>query len=336
MFTSSSFPLNFKDTVDFSYSLIYPKQLDSIKRTQIAVDFKSPNAIDIIKGILKNKKVFVVDENNNRNLSDDSIRNYKEIAWFSSEDLIKINYLTPTNKNDFSWLQLRQIGGDLWLSRKEYVESSLNIDNESFTIGFVDLRNSSLTYNISPEIAVISENGKTKDTLYSKEVLELNEFLNLNGNYYRFASISKYGDSITLIKENNFKEKIGTQMGMIAPDFESTLISGENLSSSNLKNKIKLIANTCGCGGDKLSTKAYDDIKKTYGDKIYAIRLDSKIDKDSEGLQTDMEESFNKDIYDKYRQAYCSRTCYVIGENNRIIDKFEIVDWETNLPELLN
>jgi hypothetical protein len=48
-----------------------------------------------------------------------------------------------------------------------------------------------------------------------------------------------------------------------------------------------------------------------------------------------MQNAFNQDFYDKYRMQYCSRICYVIGTDNRIMDKFLITDWKNNLAKIL-
>jgi len=77
-------------------------------------------------------------------------------------------------------------------------------------------------------------------------------------------------------------------------------------------------------------------MRKAYDKNIHILRLDSKIENGSDGLQIDMEEKFNEEIYNKYRNEYCSRMCYVIGKNNRIIDKFPTKDWRSNLPKHIN
>ena len=48
-----------------------------------------------------------------------------------------------------------------------------------------------------------------------------------------------------------------------------------------------------------------------------------------------METAFNRDMYDNYRSAYCSRICYVIGTDSRIIDKFTVTDWKSALPGII-
>ena len=52
-----------------------------------------------------------------------------------------------------------------------------------------------------------------------------------------------------------------------------------------------------------------------------------------EKCQIDMTEKYNKEIYNNYRKAYCSRVAYVIGSNKRIVDKFDITDWKNFLPK---
>lgn len=342
LFLSSSFPLIFKELSEgFDYSIAYPEHISNVKRCQKVLGNKGDTyyLMDIIKGKVGNKEVFIVDENNNRDLTDDTLRVSKEIKWYSSEQLIKCNYFIHNgNKrvNDYSWIQLRKVGNGLWMSRKDYVEGSFSIDNDNYKIGAIDLRNALLTYDVHPEIALLSNNLSIKDTLLSKDVLRLNEYLKLKDSYYRFAEISKLGKEITLVKEKDFKNKVGTQVGMLAPNFMAATIKGDTIKSKALHDKVTVIANACGCGGDKMSTQAIYDIASAYTNKINIFVLDSKIDKYKEGFFIDVEEAFNKDVFEKYRNEYCSRTCYVIDKKNRIIDKFEVTNWKLNLPKLLN
>jgi hypothetical protein len=108
-------------------------------------------------------------------------------------------------------------------------------------------------------------------------------------------------------------------------------VDGDTIRSSDLRNKALVLANSCGCGGDKLSTESFYKIKNAFGDKIYALRLDSGIKRGLEGWNIATEDAFNRDIYNKYRQTYCSRIAYVVGTNRRILGKFDIVNWESTL-----
>jgi hypothetical protein len=330
---------DFKDTIEeFSHSVIYPKQISNIKRMEMSTDFRAEKAhyVDIMIGIIGEKEVFIVDENNNKDFTDDSVRIYKPIKWRSKNDLIKCKYLISNGLKiveDSSWLRIGILNNDLWYGRSEHLIANFTINKEEFKVGIIDVRSGCFTYGEFPEIALLSQNSKTKDTLFQKDILKLGEFLDFKGNYYRFENISNNGEYITLTKEKDFDKEIGTQVGMIAPEFTCKTVAGDTVSSSALHDRILVIANSCGCGGDQLSTKAYYDIRQLYANNIHVLRLDSKIDKGLEGLQIDTEQEFNRDIYNKYRNAYCSRMCYVIDKNNRIIDKFPVSSWKSDLPK---
>ena len=333
--------LFFKDTIaEFSNSVVYPKQITNIKRVQMPTDFRREEAhyVDIMNGRIGEKEVFIVDENNNKDFTDDSIRLYKPIKWRSTDDLIKCKYLIFNGQKiveDSSWIKIGTLSNNLCYGRSEHLIANFTINKEKYKVGIRDIRSGCFTYGSYPEIALLSQNTEIKDTLFQKDILTLGEFLIFNGDYYRFESITNTGEYIILTKEKNFDKETGTQVGMIAPEFTCKTVAGDTISSSALHDRIMVIANSCGCGSDQLSTDAYYDMRKEYANSIHIIRLDSKIDKGLEGLQIDMEEQFNKDMYKKYRNEYCSRICYVIDKNNRIIDKFPVSKWKSDLPKHL-
>ena len=334
-------PSDFTDTTaEFDHTVIYPEQLADVKRDQMAIDLRTenPDYIDLITGKLGKLKVFVVDENNNQNFRDDSIRILKPMDWNNDNDLIKCKFFRSIDQVptlDSSWIRIGELNNDLWYGKCEHLIAEFNIGNNSFKVGAIDSRTGWFEYKESAEIALIKENEIEKDTILERDLLKIGEFLNLNGTYYRFVSINENGDYLTLIKEQNFSKEIGTQVGMIAPDFKCRTVSGDTIRSSDLNDKILLIANSCGCGGDEKSTRAFYDMRNLYAGKIVIIRLDSEIGKESGGMQIDVDDTFNKDIYQKYRNMYCSRTCYVIDKSNRIIDKFPIAEWMSNLAKNL-
>jgi hypothetical protein len=341
MFSLGVIPLDFKDTTEeFSNSVTYPKQITNIKRIEMSTDFWAEEAhyIDIMSGNTGGKEIFIVDENNNKDFTDDSVRLYKPIKWRSTDDLIKCKYLISDGHGiaeDSSWIRAGTWNNQLWCGRSEHLIASFTINKEEFKVGIIDIRAGCFIYGEFPEIALLSHNSETKDTLFQKDILQEGEFLNLNGNYYRFENITNNGSYITLTKEENFNREIGTQIGMIAPEFICKTVKGDTVNSSAFHDRIMVIVNSCGCGDDRLSTEAYYDMRKEYADNIHILRLDSKIDKGLEGLQIDVAEEFNSDIYNKYRKEYCSRMCYVIDKNNRIIDKFPVSHWKSDLPKHL-
>lgn len=334
--------LQFKNTSEiFSYAVKYPNDLENLKHHQLKVDFREKKEfnIDIIKANKDNQQVIIVDENNNNDLTDDSIRPYEKFNWNSTENLIKCEYSIFNGKEivkDSSWLRIGKLNNMFFLGKSEHLLGEFQIDNEEYKIGIIETRNSlSFTYGVNSELTLLSNLGVEKDSISKRDLLKLGEFLNLNGQYYRFEKISNNGELITLVKEKNFMNKIGTQLGMIAPPFEVVTIFGDTIRSSDLNNKITVIANSCGCGGDKKSTDAFYEMEKLFGNKMNILHVDSNIEKPDIGTHIDSEEKFNKDFYNNYRKEYCSRICYVIGKENRIIDKFNVNDWSNILPKII-
>jgi hypothetical protein len=341
LFSLGATDLNFQDaSEEFPYTVKYPQNILELRRVQLSTDFRAEEEhyIDVMTGKNGKQKVYIVDENNNNDFTDDSVRICQPIRWNSTDDLVLCKYLISNGQeivNDSTWVKFGMLWGKLYYGRSEHLISDFSIDNEQFTVGIIDGRTGDFIYGVYPEIALLSHNTVSKDTLLKRDILKLGELINLNGNYYRFTNVSHNGEYVTLVKEENFTKEVGTQVGMIAPDFTCISVAGDTINSSTLHDRIMIIANSCGCGGDRLSTKAFYDIKKEYSDNIHILRLDSKIDKKAKGLQIDMEEKFNSDIYYKFRSAYCTRICYVVDVNNRIIDRFPVSDWRFYLPKLI-
>ena len=339
LFTLGVSPIAFKDTSEaFNYTIIYPQHVTNLERAQMTTDSWADELryIDIVKGKIADKEVFIVDENNNKNLADDSIRIYQPVKWHTTNNLIMCKFPKSNGKEvieDSSWIRIGVLRDWLWCGKSEHLIANFSIGKDDYEVGIIDPGTHSFIYKILPEIALLSNNAETKDTLVDKDIFKIGEFLNLNGAHYRFASISTNGEYVTLIKERNFNKMVGTQVGMLAPKFTCMTVSGDTIKSTDLNDRIMIITNSCGCGGDKESTNAYYDMRNKYPNEIHILRLDSKIEKIADGLQVDVDEKFNKDIYDKYRSAYCSRICYVIDKSNRIIDKFPSYAWESNLPQ---
>lgn len=342
MFPLGMGPLLF-DHDTFPYPVTFPNGLTDIKRTQLKTDLhsKNPYYIDIITGLKGKENVFVLDENNNHDFRDDSIRPPGEINWKSAKDAIKFEYKISNGKQtvkESSWVRIGTMDdSSLWFGRFEYAGGEFSIDNTPYKIAATDRRNA-FAFNFSQEsmIALIKDGTTTKDTLFEKDYIKLGESLKLNGTYYRFESIANNGETITLVKDKSFNNQTGTQVGMLAPAFKGTTTTGKTISSTGLHDKPLVIVNSCGCGGDKISTQAFYDIKNKYGGKINVVRIDSKIKDGNEGIQFDTENKLNEDIFNKYRGEYCSRVTYVIGKDNRIITKFDASQWESFLPKILD
>ncbi|KAB8154050.1 hypothetical protein EZY14_006335 [Kordia sp. TARA_039_SRF] len=321
----------------FPYRILYPKGITKMERSYFTTDFteKRPFYVDIVKGMKDGKEVFIVDENNNKDLTDDTIHPLEEMEWFSNQNRIQCeyNYFDGSEvKQKTSWLKIGTSFNSLLIGRSDHVTANITIDRKSYKIAAADPMNLSFTYDIHPKLVVISTTNKEEKSAH-RDLLSLGEFAAFDDVYYKFHNISKDGSSITLIRENNFPEKIGTQVGMIAPEFTVITTENDTLKSNDLHNQTIVIANSCGCGGDTASTHAFFQMQEFYKN-IHILRVDSNIKETNKGFQIDVENDSNKDFYNTYRKKYCSRICYVIGKNRQIIDKFSVTRWKIAMDKL--
>jgi peroxiredoxin len=296
------------------------------------VPTSSDNSWCIMTGKKNNAQVFIVDENNNKDFRDDSVRTYQKMDWHSTANLIRCKYKVFDGQKtieDSSWVNIGTLNNDnLWRFVSHHVQSQFSIDDSTFQIG-VSSSHSLVTFD-EPLLALISKNGVNKDTLLMADIVSKGEYLKLNNQYYRFADISNEGKYVTLIKEKDFDKKVGIQVGMLAPEVKFKSIKGELKSSSDFRDKPLLMANYSGCTHE--SYEKYKQLLKSHGQEMNIIGIESGIKTDLGGILIDVEDKYNLDIYNKYRQAYSSYTCYLISTEGRIINKFDIFDWESNLP----
>ena len=370
-------PLRFTEISELSYPLKLPENLINIKHTSKVVDHEAnwykrhrhdeglelpsfiieaisnntldtaqlpteeQNLINVITGLRDSVQVFIVDENNNQDLTDDSVRLITPMHWQSNDKLIKSvfhRYDGEKIVKDSSWLKVGTLSSKtrLFLGVAEYVTADFYLDEQFYQLGTADFQ-TSYTY-WDPTFILLNEDSVGKDSVNIRDTLYPNEFVRLNNKYYRIHKVSKYGDYITLIKQQNFSTQIGTQVGIKAPDFTAISTTGDTIISTDMNDKPILIANSCGCGGDIRSLEAYDEMNEQYGNRAYMINIDTgKRGLDGEeGIYIDMEDENNIDLINHYRREYCSRVCYVIDVNYTVIDKFFITDWKDILPKILD
>jgi hypothetical protein len=371
MFPSVAVQVYFKDTSQrfYNYPVIFPKDISEIKLGIEIIDLKvwqyekyrkgemdktyilkavsahkmdtlnvpssSDNSLCIMSGKKNNAQVFIVDENNNKDFRDDSVRTYQKMDWYSTANLIRCKYRIFDGKEtitDSSWVNIGTLRSDnLWRFVSHHVQSEFSIDDSTYQIGVSDDQ-SRVTFD-DPLLALISLNDLKKDTLLMADLISKGEYLKLNDQYYRFEDISNDGKYVTLIKEKDFESKIGIQVGMLAPEFKFKSIKGELKKSNDFRDKPLLVANISGCSPK--SYEKYQQLLKSHGLDMNIIGIESGIKTDLGGILIDVKDKYNLDVYDKYRQAYSSYTCYLISTEGRIINKFDIFDWESNLSKFL-
>lgn len=292
--------------------------------------------IIMIKGIKNDKEVFIVDQNNNKDLTDDSIRVFQEWNWKSDENLIPIQYdVDFGNKliHETSWYKIGLYKGRLLCSTSQFLISKFTIDNEAFVIGVADDNASTFDF-FSPIMYPFDENGISRDTLIKGDVVKLNEYIQLGNSYYKFDKLYNGSGTIVLVKESNFSSLVGTQKGMIAPFSDFMTITGETYNIKDFSDKSILIANISGCS--PRSYKQYKEIINRYSDKIDIIGVEHNIKENIGGLIVDISDSVNSAFYKNYRNAYSNYDCYLINKDKRIIDKFDVFDWEMTIGKYFN
>jgi len=368
MFPAGAGDFIFKDTLEryYDYPIIFPKDISEIKLGFEIIDRRvwqfeqyrkgkmdksfvlktisvhqidtlnvpssSDNSLCIMSGKKNNVQVFIVDENNNKDFRDDSVRTYQNMDWHTSSKLIRCKYRIYDGKKiitDSSWVNIGTLrSNNLLFFVSQHVQSDFSIDDSSFQIGVSDDQCKFMFDE--PLLALISKHGVKKDSLLMADRLKKGEYIKLNDQYYRFEDISHDGKYVTLIKEKDFESKIGLQVGMLAPEFKFKSIKGELKNSADFKGKPLLVANISGCTPG--SYEKYQQLLKLHGLEMNIIGIESGIKKDLGGTMIDVEDKYNLDIYNKYRQAYSSYDCYLINIEGRIINKFDIFDWKSSLP----
>lgn len=333
-----------------NYSIKYPDSVNNIELGLIIVMFDSLTYFDsatkqilkqqnysladreilMIKGFKNNKEIFIVDQNNNKDLTDDTIRVFKDWVWNSDSNLIPIQYKIDFGKiaiHETLWYKIGLSRGNLLESNSQFLLSRFTIDNKAFAIGVADDNSSTFDFH-RPIMYPFMENGLSCDTLIKGDLVKLGEYIKLGKTHYQFAKLYNGSGTIVLVKANNFSRLEGTQIGMIAPFFKIKTITGKQYSSKDLYDKPILIANFSGC--TKSSYNQYKRLIEQYAKRINIVGVEYQINENIGGLIADVKDSVNSDFYKIYRNAYSSYVCYLIKEK-RIIDKFEIYDWEKAL-----
>ncbi|BDD10823.1 hypothetical protein FUAX_32550 [Fulvitalea axinellae] len=297
------------------------------------------NTINILLAKRDGKKVFVVDENNNQDFRDDSVRLLKNYDYKRPE-LIKCQYsiyngskLTKTS----GWINT---GGDpLMFSVAHHLESSFSIGNNTYKIEAVNGGPFFRFCFENPMLALVSQNGVQKDSVVTSEIIEKGEYLKLGDSFFRLENVSNDGSLVTLIKEKDISDKIGTQVGFMAPDFESRTIDGDSVRSEDFKGKYLLVANLTACGDREENYGYFKDLKQKYGSSFDIVGVENsreslkqlikKLSLDGKFIIAEDNPSMRKN----YREDFSSRTCFLINPQGKIADKFELSAWKATLSK---
>lgn len=362
LFTPGASRLRFRDTAEwkelldwFDFQFVYPEKLKETKIEIFSIihvplkyynklkydtlqkfSSEQENTIGIVSGIIDNDEVFIVDENNNKDFRDDSIRVFNEWDWWSDENLIKCEYIIEKEKetiSDFGWIKIGRRKDDLLFTNCQHLEATFSIDDIKYKLGVIDDNSNSFCF-IRPEFALLGENEVMRDTLFERDLLKLKEYIKLGNFYYAIKDFYSGSGTIVLVKEENFESKVGVQIGTNAPSFKFVSTTGDTISSSEYKNYDYLIANVSGCS--PRSFDIFEEILNGINSKLKLIGINSGVKRGLKGVLIDVEDQYNNEMYVNYRNAYSSYDCYLINKEGRIIDKFKISNWESNLTEFIS
>jgi len=365
-----------KDTSEvFFGDIIYPTGIDSMKRIERSVDFvtsryysykrgrnnllkyvnedieynyidttidhpESENYLNIVEGYMNGKRIIIVDENYNKDLSDDSIRKVEEIEWTDPNDFVEFTYPIYNGKEivyEKSWVGFRTYDGNdmIHWGKFEHIIAEFSLDEKVYKIA-ISRPAYDFVYDYesdAPFVLQFKLLNDQEDTYeyFETDFLQLGQYVKLDNQYYCLENISRDGRELTLVKENDFPSKIGIQVGMKAPEFTCIAENGDTVHSSDLYDKGIIIVNMCGCGGDYESTQAYNDILSEFGEEYHVLGVDSQFFNEPGGILINSENPFNEEFFMNYRQMYCSRATYVIDEGFRVETKFASTDWQAFL-----
>lgn len=299
------------------------------------------NSVSIMSGTLDGKDIYIVDQNNNKNFRDDSIRTYTKYNPKAISKLIKCRYNIFNGikmVSDSGWINIGTTSSGLpAISVAQHLEAELSVDEKKYRIEVINGPPLNRFCFENPVLALVGQNGIKKDSILKSEMHNRGEFVRLGDIYYRFADVSNDGKYITLIKEKDIIHKVGTQVGFVAPEFSCHTGENDSITLRNYKGKYLLLVNVSAEGPVSTSYEEYKKLYKSYGSRLAILCIDSSPDDLEKNIHKyDLSGKFlvaekNSSIQKNYRRDQSSKTCFLINPEGRIADKFEISEWEQTL-----
>ena len=181
----------FKDTSNtFPHDITYPSNLQDFNREAIKLDFFSDSIfVDILLGYHNKKESYIIDENTNKDLTDDTLRLLKRLDYRNDmEELVKVYSPIMEGGNrvmDSTWVRLGMANGKTAFTRSEHLQADFELDGQNYKIGIQDIVfSTSLNYTTyHSKAALIEKGGKAKDTLYDADYLAIDEIFHLGDQF---------------------------------------------------------------------------------------------------------------------------------------------------------
>ncbi len=283
-------------------------------------------SIIIMKGRIKGDTILIVDSNQDQDLSNDPIYPFETKDWFGTSTLYPCTYKVREGEQfirDTSWLNIGVSFDEDLLHVSQYERAVFHLDDIEYEIVIHD-EASHFTYERPELVLTTIGDSVVTDTVSKNDIVKLKEFILLGDNYYRFTHISNTGKKVTLVKDNNFRNYVGTQVGMIAPDFQVKTVSGEILKKESDQSTI--LANVTACTMD--TYEQFREMAAALHGRMQVIPIESGISKHLPDNMVNAEDPFNEQFSRTYRDAYSSSECLLISNEGRILNKFYIRDWK--------
>lgn len=317
--------------------MVATKKVDPVN----AISLKD-NSVCFLTGIRGKDSIFIIDQNNNKDFRDDTIRPVNPVYFNSRDKLIPCDYTIFNGKKYVTatnWLAFGTYRDEgLYYQAVQHFTTGFNLDKSNYELEVYISESRFYTYR--PQLAVIGGNGIRKDTVAPGEYVGVGEYILLKEGVYRFADLTQDCSYITLVREDHYLDKSGIQPGLLAPAFKCHTTNGDSVSSETYKGSYVLLVNISACYSVPGSQIVYKDLAEKYGSMLDIVVIDKgagylkQIENwNLPGKLINAYTPDNKEFAKNYRPDYCSRTCFLIGPDGRIIDKFEIFDWAKNLPK---
>lgn len=325
------------DSLFYTNFLEMPELLAKGKMDTANLLSDSDYYVYILRGQQNGQDVFMVDENSNKDFTDDSIRLVKPLVPKSVSNLVKCKYPIYNDTEfvmDSSWMNIGVSDqGRMSICEAFHHVTTFSIGEKQYKLGVWQYENGGLTFAWRPTLALLATDSFELDQLSVEHTINRNEYLTLENDHYLFHDITNDGRIITFIKEAHYAQQIGTQKGMLAPAFECVTVDGEMIRSSQIGKSPLLITNLTACGSGTLED--YQAILKASTGKIKVLAMEPHPKESSPGTVVDTENDLNRKFHETYRKDYSSRICYLIGEDRRVLERFHIENWEDRLAQYL-
>ena len=319
----------------------FPSYVSSNKIDTLNIPSFYDNNISILIGLQNGEPIFIVDQNNNQDFRDDTIRKLQDLDWWTTDDLIYCQFKIYNEKqliDDYSWFNIGLSGNSILGFVSHHLIADFFIDNQQFNLEIFNHRSGSIAID-NPLMIIPTEFDTITELIANSETIKVREFIKLNDEYYQFAHITNDGSFVTLIKERDFENRIGLQPGMIAPEFKAKTIAGNTISLNDFKGDYVLLINHTSCWSEKTTYQSHKEISEVFKDKVRYIGIDNShretLLRQIQNLSLPgdflIAENENPEIEEHFRPDFSSRTCFLICPAGRVIERFEISYWNENL-----